>query len=419
MEEKTSQEVTTRRRAMRMWLNKKRPCEIIRQLARSRKWFYKWLDRFKQFGWPGLKDQSRQPHTSSPSYPASARQLVVRLRRRAQQRKVGLIGARALRSEIKGQRLLPQVPSLTTINRWLKEADLLSSPSPTPEEVYYPHWHLPPGYVGHAMDWTARFLEGGEKAFAFHTLDLETHALAQTLSRDKAGESLHSHVLEAWQTIGLADFLQLDNDAAFNGGGKTPRRIGAFVRLCLFLGVELLFIPPAEPERNGEVERINGLWEESFWERDHFHSFIDLFRKRYRFMRWYKYEYYPPSLGGKSVAQAMRGQARTRLQARQVRAIPQELPITAGRIHFIRRVSESGEIKLLNETWKVSRSLAHQYVWATVVTQVHRLEIYHRRSERATPRLVKTFAYSLPEAVASLREEYRRHPRRVPVVSLL
>ncbi|MCA1605563.1 MAG: helix-turn-helix domain-containing protein, partial [Acidobacteria bacterium] len=270
MEEKNAQEVATRRRALRMWLNKKRPCEIIRQLARSHKWFYKWLERFKKFGWPGLADQSRRPHTPSPSYPASARQLVVRLRRRAQQRKVGLIGARVLHSEIKRHRLLPKAPSLTTINRWLKEADLLSSPGPAPEDVYYPHWRLPPGHVGHAMDWTARFLEGGEKVFAFHTLDLATHALAQTLSRDKAGESLHRHVLEAWQMIGLSDFLQLDNDAAFNGGGKTPRRIGAFVRLCLFLGIELIFIPPGEPERNGEVERVNGLWEESFWDRDHF-----------------------------------------------------------------------------------------------------------------------------------------------------
>src|SRR5438067_38958 len=101
MEEKNAQEVATRRRAIRMWLNKKRPCDIIRRLVRSHKCFYKWLDRFKKVGWPGLADQSRQPHTSAQSYPVSARQLVVRLRRRAQQRKVGLIGARALRSEIK------------------------------------------------------------------------------------------------------------------------------------------------------------------------------------------------------------------------------------------------------------------------------------------------------------------------------
>jgi len=101
MKKRTAQEVATRRRALRLWLNHKRPCDIIRQLSRSHKWFYKWLNRFKQQSWLGLEDQSRRPHTSSPGHPRSARQLVVRLRRQAEKRKVGLIGARALHSEIR------------------------------------------------------------------------------------------------------------------------------------------------------------------------------------------------------------------------------------------------------------------------------------------------------------------------------
>lgn len=419
MKKKNAQEVATRRRALRLWLNHKRPCDIIRQLSRSHKWFYKWLNRFKQHSWPGLADQSRRPHTSSPGHPSSARQLVVRLRRQAEKRKVGLIGARALHSQIRHQHLLPQTPSVRSINRWLKAAGLRPSPPAAPKKVYYPHGRWPDGYVGHALDWTERFLAGGEKLFAFHTLDLQTRALAQTLTRDKSGASLRQHVLEVWQTLGLPDWLQLDNDAAFNGGGRTPRRFGAFVRLCLWLGIELIFIPPAEAARNGEVEWVNHLWATSFWERDHFRSFNDLSRKRHRFLQWYRQEYYQAALGDRTAAQALRGQRRTRLTAKQVRALPDQLPITAGRVHFIRRVSESGEIKLLSETWQVSRSLAHQYVWATVITQAQRLEIYHRRSARAAPRLIKTFAYQLPEVVAPLGEEFRRHPRRVPVRSLL
>ena len=38
----------------------------------------------------------------------------------------------------------------------------------------------------YAMDWTARFREGGRKVYAFHTLDLETRALHQTISGDKS-----------------------------------------------------------------------------------------------------------------------------------------------------------------------------------------------------------------------------------------
>ena len=74
---------------------------------------------------------------------------------------------------------------------------------------------------------------------------------------------------------------------------------------------------------------------------------------------------------------------------------------------------------ILNETWKVGKSLAHRYVWATVITYAHRLEIYHRRSKRAAPRLIKSFDYQLPEVRVPLRPEYRRHTRRCPIWALL
>lgn len=214
-------------------------------MGRSRKGFYKWLRRFKEHDWEGLDDAPRRPHAKSHRYPNSTRQLVLPLRRRAQQRQVGLIGARALRNEIKQQRLLRKAPALSTINRWLK-AEGLSTPQPeAPAKVYSPVLRLPKDRVGQAMDWTSRYLKGGEQVFAFHTLDVQTHALMQTLTPDKTGASLRRHVLEVWQELGLPDFLPLDNDAAFTGGGKTPRRIGAFVRLALYLGTELIFILPA------------------------------------------------------------------------------------------------------------------------------------------------------------------------------
>ena len=419
MDKKHSEEVATRRRAILLWIQGKRPCEILRRIGRSQKWFYKWRRRFKEDHWEGLYDAPRRPHTTSQGYPNSTRQLVLQLRRRAQKQKVGLIGARALRHEIKQQRLLRKVPALSSINRWLKAAGLLTTQPEAPAEIYYPAPRWPTACVRQAMDWTSRYLEGGEQVFAFHTLDLTTHGLVQTLTTDKTGASLLRHVLEVWQKLGLPDFLQLDNDAAFNGGGKTPRRIGVFVRLALFLGIELIFTPPAEPKRNGVIERVNGLWGESFWDRNHFRSLTDLRRKSHRFIEWYEHRYFPQSLDGKTVGQACRGQKRIRLTAPQVRTLPEALPITQGWIHFIRRVSAAGEIRLLNETWKVSKSLAHRYVWATVITYAYRLEIYHRRSQRAAPRLIKSFDYQLPEVRVPLRPEYRRHTRRCPIWALL
>lgn len=413
MDNTEKEELRCRRTAIRLSLKGLRPRDILQQIPRSRTWLFTWVTRFAQAGWAGLKNKPRRPQHSPHAYDRHARAVVIRVRRAMQQRQVGLIGARAVQQEIRRYRLLREVPALATIKRWLKQAGLVRSEPPLPSTTYYPEPVVTTTVVWHAMDWTARYLEGGAKVFAFHTVDASTRALVQTIAADKTLQSVIGHVLEVWQIMGLPDGLQLDNDTAFSGGEKTPRRFGYFVRLCLYCGVELIFVPPGEPKRNWLVERLNGLWAHSFWERDHFRSFAEVVRKSRKFTEWYAQRYLPPSLDGLTPAQAQRSVKRRRLTKRQVAALPKELPITAGRLHFIRRVSVSGEISFLGERWKVGKGLAHHYVWATVITHRHRLEIYHQRSERSAVRLIKTFDYEIAETVRRLCPALRQeHPRR-------
>jgi hypothetical protein len=408
MDDKGKQELSWRRKALRLTLKGWRPCEILQRIPRGRTWLFRWQQRFVQEGWHGLQSRSRRPKRVLQEYPVQAHTVVIKVRQTSEKRPVGLIGARAVRHEIKRHKLLQPVPALATINRWLRAAGMSKAGSPAPPKVYFPQPTCTPEHVLHVLDWTARYLEGGEKVFVFHTVDRETHALVQTLSQDKTSASLQEQVLAAGQTLGLPHCLQLDNDAAFSGGERTPRRFGHFVRLCLYLGIELIFIPPREPKRNWLVEGLNGLWAKSFWNRHHFRSFTEVVRKSPTFTRWYAYTYCPPELEGLTPAQAHRRVWRQRLSRAQLHTMPPEVPLTAGRLHFIRRVSAAGDINFLGETWKVGKGLAHQYVWATVITHCRRLEIYHQRSAQAARRLVKTVAYEIPETVRRLRPEYRR-----------
>ena len=77
------------------------------------------------------------------------------------------------------------------------------------------------------------------------------------------------------------------------------------------------------------------------------------------------------------------------------------------------------EVSFLGERWKVSTRLAHEYVWATVITHAQRLEIYHRCSVRGEARLIKTYDYALPERGHRLRPEFRRRRRRQPMLKML
>ena len=401
-------ELYWRRRAIRLRLKGYRPCEILAQIPRKREWLRKWWQRFSSQGWKGLHDQSRRPNHAPQSYNHQAHIVVLRMRRALEQRQVGLVGARAIQQEIRAHQLLKPVPSLATIKRWLHSAGITPPSFKEMPDRYYPQPARPPQAVWQACDWIARYLEGGAKVFVFHTVDLETRALSQTIRPDKTVTSVRAHLLSTWQRLGLPHKLHLDNDAAFTGGERTKRRLGTVVRLCLYLGIEVVFLPPSEPKRNGVVERINELWAKQFWERNRFGTFGAVLRRQGVFLDWYAQMYTPPSLEGLTPAQAQRRVRRQRLSKRQVRDLPVRLPITAGRVHFVRRVASDGTISFLGERWKVSERLAQEYIWATVSTHCRRLELFHQRSARAKWRRVKTYDYALPETICRLRPEFRR-----------
>ncbi len=400
-----------RRKAIGLTLRGVSRQEILQRLDRGHTWLHKWQTRFGRFGWDGLKSSPRRPQHLAGRYDARTRRLVVQARLRLRNRKVGLIGPKAIPQELQTAPLLRRLPALSTIKRILHERGLIKRSRPT-ATAYFPQPTPPAHYGLQAMDWTARYLEGGAKVFAFHPIDLATRGMPQPISTDKAGPTVRQHALQTWQTLGLPEGLQMDNDAAFCGGDKVPRVFGDFVRLCWYVGVEPLFLPVHDPKRNGVIENLNGLWSQSFWHRRHFHSVAHVKRASLEFLTWYAHHSHPPALNGRSPAQAHRQVPRVRLTEKAVRGLPAALPLTAGRVHFLRCVTAEGAVSLLNETWQVDRRLADHYVWATLVPHQHRLEIYHRRSEHDPVRLVKAFGYKIHERVVPLLPQFKRHNRR-------
>lgn len=400
-------ELHARRRAMRLWLKGYPTHLIVRQVKRSRTWFHKWRSRFLQQGWAALASQSRRPHHSPNAYSARLVQVVAQTRRRLVRAKIGLSGPRAIQRELRDLRIPGPTPSLATIKRMLRRQRLVRPPRT--RTAYCPApVHQLVGVV-HASDWTCRYLDGGAKVYAFHTLDLHTRACAQTIAAAKPIATVRQHFLETWQTLGIPDYLQLDNDAAFCGGYKVVRVFGQIVRLCLHLGIEIIFLPVAEPERNGAVEQLNGLWQRAGWNRNHFRSVAAVQRTSPQFCRWYMTQYSPPALGEQTPAEVHATAPRRYLCAAQAAQLPAQLGITAGCLHFLRKVQPDGTISLLNEVWHLEKRRADTYVWATITTHQHRLDVWSQRSAVAEWRLLKSWAYPIAEPI--VRYQPLGHPR--------
>ena len=141
-------------------------------------------------------------------------------------------------------------------------------------------------------------------------------------------------------------------------------------------------------------------------------------RKSSRFLDWSQ-TWAPPPLGGQTGAEATRQTPHVHLRRRQCRQVPEPLPLTAGRLHCLRRVTPQGTSSILKEDWPVSRRLAGQYVWATLDTGRKDLRIYPRRSARAQARLLKCVVYEIAEPVKPLWSQYRRRARKIAGWKLL
>jgi putative transposase len=415
MNEKNPHEIENRRRAFKLFEKGKSIAQILKCIPRSRSWLFKWKKRFERGGWEALDSLSKAPANSPQEHSEETIELILGIRERLEKSEIGLIGPHEIREEIKRNRLMEAPPSLASIKRWLNEAGCTTKAEDSTVSAYYPILQATDDLAILSCDWIARYLTGGEKVFAFHTINLQTHGLAQTIGRDKSAPTALAHLLEAFSTLGLPDFLQIDNDAAFTGLGRTKPVFGRIIRLLLYLGIEVIFIPPGEPKRNGVVERVNGLWARAFWDKNHFSSFREVLRKSPKFLAWYQ-TYKPPSLGGLTVQEASDQQRLTKLQPRQIQQLPKKLPLTAGRLHFIRKVDRSGEIDILKEHWRVSKTLADNYVWATIDLCKKQLLIYGRHSLRAAPRQIRQFAYEINEPMQCLRPEYRRRARKLDIL---
>lgn len=153
MDEK--QELRLRQQAIRWWLQGVTAKQILEKVHRSRVWFSKWQKRFDQQGAPGLHSHSRRPHHTPNACSPQIVRLIVQTRRRLVKQKVGLIGARAIRRELRTLRLGKQTPSLTTIKRVLHTHDLVPTATAT-SPPYFPKPLQSIAGTLHALDWTSR-----------------------------------------------------------------------------------------------------------------------------------------------------------------------------------------------------------------------------------------------------------------------
>lgn len=390
-----------------MYSEGKSVTEIQKILQRTRPWVYKWLGRFKSGDAQWYLDKSKEPKTKPTKIDAELEQAIVQSRvklvkRNTPETRYAFHGAVAIHQELDNLGYKNK-PNISTINRVLKRNGLINEKEQKQkrnkeQKTYYPAiWAKHPSQI-YQMDLvTPRYITGYGKIISVNRIDVYTAEANLNQYRSKGADSVIAFIIDDWSGYGMPQYLQLDNEACFRGSLYHTKTFGKFTRFCLNFGVEIVFIPYNEPWRNGYIESFNSRFNEYVWlfqkyrNLSHLREEAEQFRNKHNEYQTYKKEQFSK--------QVLCGHTKRFFPRNFKYDLSTELPITQGKIHFVRLVNEKGFVTILNEPFYINKDLSFEYIWTTIFTKEQKLEIYYQATKDTKRELIKTVSYKLRESV--------------------
>jgi putative transposase len=355
--------------AIRRYLSGEKPATIARSLGYSRKWIYKWVERYESSG--DDSDWSRNRPSAPHQNPCKLSEDIVgavKLVRLSLYNAGVFCGAQAIRMELEELAVEP-LPSLRTINRILSREELTHRRTGR----YEPKGKAYPKLVGrfvnevHQMDFVGPcYLSGPVRFYSLNSVDLATGRCAINPVLNKAGPNAVDAIWSIWCRLGVPRHQQVDNEAVFYGSRKHPRSMGNLIRLCLLNNVEAWFIPLAEPWRNGVVEKFNDHYQAGLLRRVVMKNEEDLRRESLLFEHKHNTRYRYTKLQGRTPQAALEA-------SRETIRFPDSTPPTwplpkpeEGRYHLVRFIRGDAILNLFGERFMLPPEATYEYAVATI-----------------------------------------------------
>ena len=112
-----------RKKAIQRYVQGEKPKAIYSDLKRSKKWFFKWLRRYRSGEKHWYKDHSRAPKNSPRRISDPDEQRIIEVRKKLESQRFAQTGASAIKWELSKSGF--SFPSDRTINRVLKREGLV------------------------------------------------------------------------------------------------------------------------------------------------------------------------------------------------------------------------------------------------------------------------------------------------------
>jgi putative transposase len=364
--------------AVRRFIQGENPEVICTSMGKSRRWLYKWVARYTPDDPAWHDDQSRKPLTISHRTPAEIEEIVEMVRLSLYNK--GLFcGNQAIQWELEDMEVQP-TPSLRTISRILCRRDLTHRRTGRyePKGKAYPKLPMLLPNQTHQVDLVGPcYLSGPIRFYSLNSVDIAINRCGIEPIPSKAAQSVLDAVYAVWKRLGIPDNLQVDNEMAFFGSPVHPRGMGPLIRLCLLYGVDLWFIPPAEPWRNGVVEKFNDHYRQKFLTKVTMTSEPELRQASLVYEHKHNSTYRYSKLKGQTPLKALARIGRKLVfpNREQAPRHPLEKP-EEGCYHLVRFIRSNRQLNIFGELFTAPLETQYEYVVATIDVKEQKLKLF-------------------------------------------
>jgi transposase len=391
----------------------KSPEEAAHELGKSKAWGYKWWGCFRTGGWKSIHERSRAPKRQAKEIPEETRQAIRQARSELEVEaneatSLSYIGAHAVQARLR-KKGVSELPSISSIERVLKAAAMVRPRHKhAKDEIQYPHIHPYRPQQLIQVDIVPHFLPGGPCVSCFNAVDVVSHCPAGHQATSKNSATAAQFIWQVWQELGIPDYTQMDNEGCFSGGSTHPGVIGKVVRQGLLVGTETVFSPFYHPESNGYVERFHQDYNLNTWDKTELLDLSAVLQSSAWFFDAYRHSQHLAALNGQSPSSIHFARPGRKLPANF--RVPAKLPITTGKVHFMRAVNKDHQVMILNMDWEVPLAKPDQGVWATlqISMQGAKLRIYDTAPDASRRICLVEYPFPLKEPVVPLGKQFQR-----------
>ena len=382
-----------REQAIKRYKNGESPKEIYQSLGKSKTWFFKWLKRYKLDGEDWSKGHSCKPHKSPKRIDKMMEQTIIETRKHLEKMLYSQIGALAISYDLNQQGIIS--PPISTINKILRRNDLIHQKTQyVPKGVNYPSLAISRSNYLHQLDVVGpRYLKEDGRFYSINLIDAYDRRNSINPDRRQNRMAIIKALICSWHTLGIPCYLQMDNQLALRGSNHYPHSFGAVIRICLHLGIQPLFIPLAEPWRNGIIEHFQNVFDKTFFRAQYFKDFSHLYKKAKEFELFHNQNHHYSTLRGFTPNQKCSGDIKLLPASFK---LPEKLAISPGYIHLIRFIRSDCVLDIFGEKYIMPDDVEYEYVRATIDTAQEKLFVYH------DSKLVVEHPYSLPKSSIDL-----------------